>query len=181
MRAEGKSTKHQILVLLTVVALALSCDGPDGVTFSTAAAGYDWIGPSQDEFVALVQQAAGDIEPDYLLPILEERARQPAGSLSGGQQQMVTIGRALMTRPKLIVLDEPSQVLAPKPVYEVFETVGRLQQEVGLTIPLVAQHADASLASADYVYVMHEGVIQSEGTPEEIRRSDEIREAYLGI
>lgn len=116
-----------------------------------------------------------------LFPILEERASQLAGSLSGGQQQMVTIGRALMTRPKLIMLDEPSQGLAPKLVLEVFETIDRMKEEVGLTILLVEQNADASLASADYVYVMHEGVIKAQGTPEEIRQSDEIREAYLGI
>ena len=116
-----------------------------------------------------------------LFPILEERREQLAGSLSGGQQQMVTIGRALMTRPKLIMLDEPSQGLAPKLVLEVFETIERMKEEVGLTILLVEQNADASLGSADYVYVMHEGVIKAEGTPEEIRQSDEIREAYLGI
>ncbi len=116
-----------------------------------------------------------------LFPILEERALQLAGSLSGGQQQMVTIGRALMTRPKLIMLDEPSQGLAPKLVLEVFETIDRMKEEVGLTILLVEQNADASLASADYVYVMHEGVIKAHGTPDEIRQSDEIREAYLGI
>jgi branched-chain amino acid transport system ATP-binding protein len=116
-----------------------------------------------------------------LFPILEERSTQLAGSLSGGQQQMVTIGRALMSRPKLIMLDEPSQGLAPKLVLEVFATIERLKEEVGLTILLVEQNADASLDSADYVYVMHEGVIKAEGTPEEIRASDEIREAYLGI
>ncbi len=116
-----------------------------------------------------------------LFPILDERREQMAGSLSGGQQQMVTIGRALMTRPKLIMLDEPSQGLAPKLVLEVFETIERLTREVGLTILLVEQNADASLDSADYVYVMHEGVIKADGTPEEIRQSDEIREAYLGI
>ena len=116
-----------------------------------------------------------------LFPILEERASQLAGSLSGGQQQMVTLGRALMTRPKLIMLDEPSQGLAPKLVREVFETIERMKEEVGLTILLVEQNADASLDSADYVYVMHEGVIKAQGVPEEIRQSDQIREAYLGI
>ncbi len=128
------------------------------------------------------EQAAESLELVYsLFPILEERREQMAGSLSGGQQQMVTIGRALMTRPKLIMLDEPSQGLAPKLVLEVFETIERLTREVGLTILLVEQNADASLDSADYVYVMHEGVIKADGTPEEIKKSDEIREAYLGI
>jgi branched-chain amino acid transport system ATP-binding protein len=116
-----------------------------------------------------------------LFPILEERKNQVAGSLSGGQQQMVTIGRALMTKPRLIMLDEPSQGLAPKLVLEVFETILRLREEVGLTILLIEQNADAALQAADYVYVMHEGRIKAEGKPEEIRKSADIREAYLGI
>jgi branched-chain amino acid transport system ATP-binding protein len=116
-----------------------------------------------------------------MFPILAERRNQKAGSLSGGQQQMVTIGRALMTRPKLIMMDEPSQGLAPKLTLEIFETIERLKKEVGLTILLVEQNAEVSLGKADYVYVMHEGVIKAEGTPDVIRASTEIREAYLGI
>jgi branched-chain amino acid transport system ATP-binding protein len=116
-----------------------------------------------------------------LFPILNERANQQAGSLSGGEQQMVTIGRALMTRPKLIMLDEPSQGLAPKLVGEVFETIEKLKEEIGLTILLVEQNAKVSLQAADYVYVMHEGRIKAAGTAEEIGRSRDIREAYLGV
>jgi branched-chain amino acid transport system ATP-binding protein len=116
-----------------------------------------------------------------LFPILKERARQQAGSLSGGEQQMVTIGRALMTKPKLIMLDEPSQGLAPKLVREVFETIEKLKADIGLTILLVEQNAEASLQAADYVYVMHEGRIKAAGTAEEIGRSRDIREAYLGV
>ena len=116
-----------------------------------------------------------------LFPILAERKDQKSGTLSGGQQQMVTIGRALMTKPKLIMMDEPSQGLAPKIVLEIFETVEKLKEEVGLTILLVEQNAAASLDAADYVYVMHEGVIKAEGKPDEIKNSDEVREAYLGI
>lgn len=116
-----------------------------------------------------------------MFPILEERYAQKAGSLSGGQQQMVTIGRALMTKPKLIMMDEPSQGLAPKLVHEIFETIEKLKEEIGLTILLVEQNAAASLEAADYVYVMHEGSIKAEGTPEEIKGSDEIKEAYLGM
>ena len=116
-----------------------------------------------------------------LFPILKERGKQAAGSLSGGEQQMVTIGRALMTRPKLIMLDEPSQGLAPKLVGEVFETVEKLKKEIGLTILLVEQNAEACLKAADHVYIMHEGRIKAEGTAEEISGSTEIREAYLGI
>jgi len=116
-----------------------------------------------------------------MFPILAERRNQKAGSLSGGQQQMVTIARALMTRPKLIMMDEPSQGLAPKLVFELFETIFRLKREIGLTILLVEQNASISLNAADYVYVMHEGVIKAEGTPEAIKASHEICEAYLGI
>ena len=104
-----------------------------------------------------------------------------AASLSGGEQQMVTIARALMTKPQLIMLDEPSQGLAPKLTNEVFETIQKLKEDVGLTILLVEQNVDASLNAADYVYVMHEGIIKAEGTPEEIKGSADIREAYLGI
>jgi len=116
-----------------------------------------------------------------MFPILAERRTQLAGSLSGGQQQMVTIGRALMTKPSLLMMDEPSQGLAPKLVMEIFETVEKLKEEIGLTILLVEQNASASLEAADYVYVMHEGMIKAEGTPGEIKASHEIKEAYLGI
>ena len=116
-----------------------------------------------------------------LFPILKDREKQLAGSLSGGQQQMVTIARALMTKPRMIMLDEPSQGLAPKLVGEVFDTIERLKREVGLTILLVEQNAAASLDTADYVYIMHEGRIKAEGKPEAIRESADIREAYLGI
>jgi len=116
-----------------------------------------------------------------LFPILKERDRQSAGSLSGGQQQMLTIARALMTRPKLIMLDEPSQGLAPILVGEVFDTIKKLQAEVGLTILLVEQNAEASLNAANYVYIMHEGQIKAQGTADEIKGSSDIREVYLGI
>lgn len=116
-----------------------------------------------------------------LFPVLKERGNQPAGSLSGGEQQMVTIGRALMTRPELIILDEPSQGLAPKLVDEVFEAILKMKADIGLTILVVEQNADASLNATDYVYVMHEGIIKAEGFPEDIKKSADIREAYLGI
>ena len=116
-----------------------------------------------------------------LFPILKERDKQQAGTLSGGQQQMVTIARALMSKPRLIMLDEPSQGLAPKLVGEIFETVEKLQVEIGLTLLLVEQNADATLDASNYVYIMHEGQIKSEGTSEKIKGSSEIREAYPGI
>ena len=116
-----------------------------------------------------------------LFPILKERGKQAAGSLSGGQQQMVTIGRALMTKPKLIMLDEPSQGLAPKLVGEVFETIEKLKNEIGLTILLVEQNAEACLEAADYAYVMHEGRICVGGTAAEVAESEEIKQCYLGV
>ena len=116
-----------------------------------------------------------------LFPVLKERDGQKAGTLSGGEQQMVTIARALMTKPKLIMLDEPSQGLAPKLVGEVFETIVKLKEEIGLTVLLVEQNAEASLKAADRVYIMHEGKIKAQGTSQEIAGSQEIREAYLGF
>lgn len=116
-----------------------------------------------------------------LFPILKERTKQRAGLLSGGEQQMLTIARALMSRPKLIMLDEPSQGLAPLLVQHVFETIEKMKVEIGLTILLVEQNGEASLKAADYVYIMHEGRIKAEGGPEEIGESRDIREAYLGI
>lgn len=116
-----------------------------------------------------------------LFPRLKERRRQMAGLLSGGEQQMVTVGRSLMTRPKLIMLDEPSQGLAPLLVELMFETIRKMKDDIGLTILLVEQNADASLEAADYVYIMHEGTIKAEGTPDQIKASDDIREAFLGM
>lgn len=137
------------------------------------------MGAYRKEALAVREQ---NLELVYsMFPILAERRRQKAGSLSGGQQQMVTIGRALMTKPRMIMMDEPSQGLAPKLTLDIFETIERLKKEVGLTILLVEQNAAVSLGKADYVYVMHEGVVKAEGTAAQIRASDEIREAYLGI
>lgn len=135
---------------------------------------------------AYVKKALGHKEESLelvyaLFPRLKERKNQMAGSLSGGEQQMVTIGRALMSKPELIMLDEPSQGLAPLLVQEVFETIRKMKDEIGLTVLLIEQNADASLDAADYVYIMHEGMIKAEGRPEEIKGSPEIREAYLGI
>lgn len=116
-----------------------------------------------------------------LFPRLKEREFQMAGSLSGGEQQMVTIARALMSEPQLIMLDEPSQGLAPLLVQEVFGTIQKMKDDIGLTVLLIEQNADASLNAADYVYIMHEGRIKAEGSADEIKGSAEIREAYLGV
>ncbi|MGD2022424.1 MAG: ABC transporter ATP-binding protein [Desulfobacterales bacterium] len=116
-----------------------------------------------------------------LFPVLKERFKQKAGLLSGGEQQMLTVARALMSRPKLVMLDEPSQGLAPVLAQHVFETIKKMKIEIDLTILLVEQNAEASLEAADYVYVMHEGVIKAEGHPADIKKSAHIREAYIGI
>lgn len=115
-----------------------------------------------------------------LFPILKERAHQRAGTLSGGEQQMLTIARGLMARPHLMMLDEPSQGLAPKLVAEVFAAIERLKREINLTILLVEQNVEHVLTIADYAYIMHEGRIKAEGSAQEIRES-EIREVYLGL
>ena len=116
-----------------------------------------------------------------LFPVLKERVHQRAGSLSGGEQQMLTIARSLMTRPKLIMLDEPSQGLAPKLVREVFNTIAKLKGEIGLTILLVEQNVETSLGASDMIYILHEGRIKAHGKAEELEKSPQIREAYLGI
>lgn len=115
-----------------------------------------------------------------LFPILRERARQLAGTLSGGEQQMLTIARGLMSRPKLMMLDEPSQGLAPKLAEEVFAAIEQMRKEAELTIFLVEQNVEHALRISDYAYIMHEGRIKAEGSAAKVRESD-VREAYLGV
>ena len=115
-----------------------------------------------------------------LFPRLKERARQRSGTLSGGEQQMLTIGRGLMSRPKLMMLDEPSQGLAPKLVGEVFGAVEKMRKEAGLTIILVEQSVEYALTLSDAVYIMHEGRIMAHGSASEIKES-EVRRVYLGL
>ncbi|AGK61829.1 amino acid/amide ABC transporter ATP-binding protein 2, HAAT family [Archaeoglobus sulfaticallidus PM70-1] len=115
-----------------------------------------------------------------LFPRLKERSEQLAGTLSGGEQQMVAIARALMTNPEIILLDEPSQGLAPKLVMQMFDTIHKLKDE-GLTILLVEQNVFASLEISDYAYVLNEGRIVLGGTIDEIKDSEEIKRIYLGV
>jgi branched-chain amino acid transport system ATP-binding protein len=115
-----------------------------------------------------------------LFPRLKERTAQAAGTLSGGEQQMVAVGRALMLRPKLIMLDEPSQGLAPKLVGEMYEQLAAVHA-AGTAVLLVEQNTTAALKYAKHAYVMEHGRISMSGTSEELRGSDEIRKAYLGM
>ena len=121
------------------------------------------------------------IEHAYeLFPVLRDKRREAAGMLSGGQQQMLAIGRALMSAPKLLLLDEPSMGLAPKLVEEVFGTIERLRRE-GVSILLVEQNAMAALAIADHGYVLETGRIVLEGSGAQLREDSQVREAYLGL
>ncbi len=114
-----------------------------------------------------------------LFPILRERQKQQAGSLSGGEQQMLAIGRALMSSPQILLLDEPSLGLAPTLVREILKLLTRLRDE-GLTILLIEQDATAALKMADRGYVMERGRITIEGTAKELLGDDRVRQAYLG-
>lgn len=115
-----------------------------------------------------------------LFPILQDRINQRAGTLSGGEQQMLAIARALMSRPRLLLLDEPSMGLAPMLVREIMETVARLRDDEHTTVLLVEQNAAAALKIADRGYVMETGRIVLEGASQELMRDREVRRAYLG-
>lgn len=115
-----------------------------------------------------------------LFPVLHEKRALPAGTLSGGQQQMLAIGRALMGRPKLLLLDEPSMGLAPLLVQEVFNVISRLKAQ-GMTILLVEQNAFAALATADRGYVLETGSVTLSGTGQELIHNEQVRAAYLGM
>lgn len=117
---------------------------------------------------------------DYF-PLLLRRAHQPAVGLSGGEQQMLAIGRALMARPKLILLDEPSLGLSPLLVKEIFAIIKRINRELGTSILLVEQNASTALNAADYGYVLEMGRIVLGDTSARLREQDDVKEFYLGI
>ncbi|MBN9462249.1 MAG: ABC transporter ATP-binding protein [Burkholderiales bacterium] len=125
---------------------------------------------------------ARDLEAVYgYFPILRERAAQDAGLLSGGQQQMLAISRAIMAAPQLILLDEPSLGLSPKLTREIFEIVVRINRERGTTMLLVEQNANMALNAADYGYVLENGRIVMEDRCAVLREKEDIREFYLGV
>ena len=113
-------------------------------------------------------------------PILEEKQKQEAGTLSGGQQQMLAIGRGLMALPKLLILDEPSLGLSPLLVKQIFEIIRGINEE-GVTVLLVEQNVSQTLSLCDRAYVLENGRITMQGSGEELMNNDHIKEAYLGI
>jgi branched-chain amino acid transport system ATP-binding protein len=128
------------------------------------------------------REAARDLERVYgYFPVLRERARQPAGLLSGGQQQMLALSRAIMAAPRLILLDEPSLGLSPRLTQEIFEIVMRINREHGTSILLVEQNANMALNVADRAYIMENGRIMMEGTCAELRERADIKAFYLGV
>jgi len=135
---------------------------------------------------AYARSDAGDIARDLdavyeYFPVLRARARQSAGSLSGGEQQMLAISRALMARPKMMLLDEPSLGLSPKLVKEIFDIIVRINRERGVTVLLVEQNASMALHVADYGYVLEVGRIVMEDACARLREKDDIKEFYLGV
>ena len=124
---------------------------------------------------------AADLDRVYgLFPVLAEKRQLPAGGLSGGQQQMLAIGRALMAKPKLLLLDEPSLGLAPLLVDQILDTINRLRRE-GMTVLLVEQNASAALAIADRGYVLETGAIAHAGTGAALLGDPKVQAAYLGV
>ncbi|HZC99470.1 MAG TPA: ABC transporter ATP-binding protein [Actinomycetes bacterium] len=115
-----------------------------------------------------------------LFPRLEERRKQPAGSLSGGEQQMLAVGRALMSRPRLLMLDEPTTGLAPKLARSAYEAL-QVLKETGVTLLVAEQQVPLALSLADRGYVLENGRIRLEGTSEDLERNPEVRQAYLGV
>ncbi|MBS4214955.1 ABC transporter ATP-binding protein [Neobacillus rhizophilus] len=114
-----------------------------------------------------------------LFPILHEKMKDPAGTLSGGQMQMLAIGRGLMSKPTLLLLDEPSLGLAPIMVQEIFRIIEEINSR-GTTILLVEQNANMALSISDYAYVLETGIISNEGSAAELQNNDEVRQSYLG-
>ena len=123
---------------------------------------------------------ASDLERVYTyFPILAERAKQYAGFLSGGEQQMLAIGRGLMARPTMLLLDEPSASLAPLVIESIFARLVQMNAD-GITLLIVEQNVSAALAIANYVYVLRDGAVAAEGTPASLQQGEKLQQAYLG-
>lgn len=132
-----------------------------------------YIRNNREEYEADLERMFG------LFPILKERFAQPAGTMSGGEQQQLAIARALMSHPQLLMLDEPSLGLAPKIVEQVFALIQELHNE-GMTILLVEQNVSMTLGIADRAYVLNMGAVRAEGTPTELRQNVDLASVYLG-
>lgn len=133
-------------------------------------------------FVRTDGEVRADVDSWFeMFPVLGERRRQLAGSLSGGEQQMLAVARALMSRPRLLFLDEPSLGLAPLIVSDLFKRFAEINDERGATMLIVEQNAQIALGIADRAYVLESGEIVNSGTAAELREDDSIRKAYLGV
>jgi len=129
---------------------------------------------------AMATQVSDDIEKMYdRFPILKDRHDQPAGNLSGGEQQMLALARALMSRPSILLMDEPSVGLSPIIVDEIFAIIKQLNED-GMSILLVEQNATKALQVADYFYLLDQGKVTFSGTPDQVKDDDIIKRAYLG-
>lgn len=195
----GKSTTlRAISRLVSIKSGAINFDGRDITTLDTASIvkqGIVMVPEGRRVFPNLTvlenlkigaylransKEVDASIEYVYQrFPKLKERHWQLAGTLSGGEQQMLAVGRALMARPKLLMMDEPSLGLAPLVIKEIFDIIRRLQQE-GITIILIEQNANAALRTSQYAYVLETGRIVMEGPSIELLHDQKIREAYLG-
>jgi branched-chain amino acid transport system ATP-binding protein len=181
VRLDGRRVEGQPASNIARLGLAHSPEGrkvfgPLSVEDNLLLGGYGHL----PRFFGYHAKAANDLARVFgLFPRLKDRRKQLAGTLSGGEQQMLAIGRALMARPKVMLLDEPSMGLAPVIVQEVFATICRLKRE-GITLLLVEQFAKSALEVADYAYVLERGKIAVSGTPAELKKDERVLAAYLG-
>jgi branched-chain amino acid transport system ATP-binding protein len=159
--------------------------GPEGAARRGIAHVPEGRGTFADLTVQENLRLAAHRRPDYqrvytLFPVLGERKSQRAGTLSGGEQQQLAIGRALMQRPRLLLLDEPSLGLAPKAVAEIFRIIGALNEREGVSVLVVEQNANLALGRSQRAYVLEAGRVAVAGTSAELRRHESVRRSYLG-